>query len=309
MPPHVHPHWTPGPIVPPHVNPISSPGPVVLPHLNPLATPGPVVPPSIDPIASPGPVVPSNGDPVGASRPSALFAGYATTSNSRAAANALDQILAHYPTDPSTSPLSVLTPTQNQLIDAVASLPAAQLPQVLTALNGQVHAAMVAVAPEAGQRMESSVYDHLSDTASEPGAGSFVWGNVSTAFGQRGGDSRAEGFTDNVTQVVVGADLLAHGNFRFGFGYAYTSSNVNESTGNGSIQENAGFVYGQLPVGRFVIDGLGSYGAGSTDTERADPLGGAALRANGVGGGDALVSVRISLPFTIGNVRLAPMGG
>jgi outer membrane autotransporter protein len=306
VPPHINPIASPGPVVPPHINPISSPGPVVLPHLNPLATPGPVVPPSIDPIASPGPVVPSNGDPVGASGHSTPFAGYASTSNARSAANALDQILARYPTDPATSPLSALTPTQSQLIEGVASLPVAQMPQVLTALDGQVHAAMVAVAPEAGQRMESSVYDHLSDTASEPGAGPFVWGNVSGEFGQRGGDSRAEGFTNNVTQVLVGADLLAHGNVRFGFGYAYTSSNVNESTGNGSIQENAGFVYGQLPVGRFVIDGLGSYGAGSTDTERADPLGGAALQANGVGGGDALVSVRISLPFTIGNVRLAP---
>jgi uncharacterized protein with beta-barrel porin domain len=255
---------------------------------------GPVVPPHVRPLAVPG--------------PSSLFEGYAATGNARSAAQVLDQILARYPTDPSTSSLSVLTPTQNQLIDAVTSLPAAQVPQFLTALDGQVHAAMVAVAPVAGQRMERSGYGHLSDTASEPITGPLVWGNVSAELGERGSDSRAESFTNNVTQVVVGADLVAQGTVRLGFGYAYTSSNVNESTGNGSIQENAGFVYGQLPVGRFVVDGIGSYGASSTDTQRGDPLGGAVLQSNGVSSGDALVSLRVSLPFTIDNVRLAPYG-
>ena len=85
-----------------------------------------------------------------------------------------------------------------------------------------------------------------------------------------------------VSQFYQQITLLAHGTTRRGVGYAYTSSNVSESTGNGTAHENAGFVYGQFPVGQFVVDGVGSYGASSTDTQRADPLGGALLQSNGV---------------------------
>ena len=53
---------------------------------------GPVVPPHVSPLAVPG--------------PSSLFEGYAATGNARSAAQVLDQILARYPTDPSTSSLS-----------------------------------------------------------------------------------------------------------------------------------------------------------------------------------------------------------
>jgi Autotransporter beta-domain/Phage integrase family len=289
------------------LDPVGGPGPVVAPHLDPVGSNPPSTPT--------GPVAPlAHLDPLGG--PSlvdlpAPFAGvgslnaYATTANAHSAANVLDQILARYPRDPIAS---TLTFAQTQLIDTANSLQPAQVPQLLTALDGQIHAAMVAVAPEAGQQMEGSVFDHLGDVASEPSTGSLVWGNASTEFGQRGSDSTAESFTSDVTQVVVGADLLAHGTARLGVGYAYTSSNVSESTGNGTAHENAGFVYGQFPVGRFVVDGIGSYGASSTDTQRADPLGGALLQSNGFSGGDTMVSLGISRPFTIHNVTLAPYG-
>jgi fibronectin-binding autotransporter adhesin len=230
---------------------------------------------------------------------------YATTANARSAANVLDQILANDPTDPAAS---TLTPAQTQLIVTATSLNPSQKSQFLTEADGQIHAAMVAVAPEAGQQMAGSVYDHLGDVSSEPSTGPLVWGNASTEFGERGSNSTAEGFTSDVTQFVVGADLLSQGTARLGVGYAYTMDNVSEGTGNGTAHENAGFVYGQLPVGRFVVDGIGSYGATSTDTQRADPLGGTLLQANGVSGGDALVSLGISRPFTIRNVTLAPYG-
>ena len=224
--------------------------------------------------------------PSGATSP---FRAYAMTANAGGAANVLDQILVRYPTDPDAS---TLTSAQTQLIDAATSFPAAQLPQFLTALDGQIHAAMVAVAPQAGQQMEGSVYDHLANAAGRRRAANrAVWGNVSTQFGSRGTDSVADGFTSDVTQVVVGADLLAQGTARFGVGFAHSSDNVSEGTGNGTAHENAGFLYGQLPVGSFEVRGhrqlwrhLHGYAAG-------DPLGGALLKANGVGGGDALVSL------------------
>jgi hypothetical protein len=77
------------------------------------------------------------------------FAGYAANGNAQSAARVLDQILAAYPTDPAVSPLTMLTPAQNSLIDAATSLPPTQAPLFLRELSGQVHAAMVAVVPQA----------------------------------------------------------------------------------------------------------------------------------------------------------------
>ena len=230
--------------------------------------------------------------PSGAKSP---FRAYALTANAGGAANVLDQILVRYPTDPDAS---TLTSAQTQLIDAATSVPAAQIPQFLTALDGQIHAEMVAVAPQAGQQLEGSVYDHLANSRDDASANRAVWGNVSTQFGSRGTDSVAAGFNSEVTQVLVGADLLAQGSTRLGVGFAHSSGSVSDGNGSGTAQENAGFVYGQLPVGSFEVQGIGSYGAMSTDTQRGNPLGGA-LTANGVGGNDALVSLGVSRPFQV----------
>ena len=330
--PHINPHHEPGPVRGPHVSPLHVPGPAVVPHADPLTVPGiaraphvspfgvgPAVVPHADPLTVPGPAVVPHADPLTVpgvvavphiALPAPLahissFRTFATTADARSAGNVLDQLLTLNPTDAATP---MLAAAQAQLVNTLASLQPAQVEQFLTALGGQIHAAMVAVAPEAGQQMEGSVYDHLGDVAGEPGTGPLVWGNISTEFGQRGSDSTAESFTSDVTQFVVGADLLARGKARLGLGYAYTTDTVTQGSSNGAAHENAGFVYGQVPVGKFMVEGIGSYGASSTDTQRADPLGGSMLEANGVGGNDALVSLGVSRPFTFRNVALAPYG-
>ena len=231
------------------------------------------------------------------------FRAYALMTNANAAANVLDQILLRYPTDPAAS---TLTGAQTQLIDYATSLPAGQMQPFLTALNGQIHAAMMAVAPQDGQEMEGSIYDHLASTAGDLTAHRGVWGNISTQFGERGTDSVADGFTSQVTQEIVGADLLTRGAARLGIGFASSSNSVNEGNQSGTAQEYAGFVYGQVPVHGFEVQGIGSYGSMSTDTQRADPLGGAMLKANGVGANDALVSLGVSRPFLVHRMTLAP---
>jgi hypothetical protein len=241
--------------------------------------------------------------PAGASSP---FASYALTANARSTANVVDQILAGYPTDPAISPLTSLTPAQITLIDAATTVPAAQVPQFLSALDGQIHGAMVAVAPQAGQQMEGAVYDHLGDVTRDPAARHGVWGDVSTQFGSRGSDGVADGFHDEVTQVVVGADLLSNGAARLGIGFAHASNSVSQDTQSGTAQDNAGFVYGQLPLGGFEIQGIGSYGATSTNSQRPDPLGGTLIKADDVGGNDALVSFGVSRPFLVQQLRMAP---
>jgi Autotransporter beta-domain len=242
--------------------------------------------------------------PSGAPSP---FAAYATTEDARSAANVVDQILARYPTDPATSPLTTLTSAQNTLIDDATSEEVAQVSQFLGGLDGQVQAAMLAVAPQAGEQMAGSIYDRLGEATGDAQPGSQVWSNVSTQAGSRGGDSTANGFTSNVTQIIVGDDLISRGATRLGFGYAYTSSDAQEGSGggNGKAQENAGFVYGQIPAGAFLIDGMGSYGGSTSNTQQTNPLGGSLLTDN-IGGGEALVSLGVSRPYQLRAFTVAP---
>ena len=223
------------------------------------------------------------------------FVTYANDENGHSAGHALDLMNA----------LSDPTDSQNQLLNTAYSLPTSQLPSFLSELDGQIYAANVAVAQQAGQQLEDSVFNRLGEVSRDPTAGRLVWGNVTTQFSSRGSDGISGGLSSNVTQVVVGADLVAQGAARLGLGYAHGSINV-ESAGSASGQENAGFIYGQLPVGRFMIDGIGGYGGISTDFQRANPLTGAPLTANAVGGGDGLVSLGVSRPMEDGALGLAP---
>jgi fibronectin-binding autotransporter adhesin len=166
----------------------------------------------------------------------------------------------------------------------------------------------VAVAPQVGTATADSVFGHLNEVANDPADSRQIWDNVSTQFGSRGSDGTANGLSSNVTQEAIGVDLLAQGATRFGIGYAFGSTDVRSDGGSGSSQENAAFVYGQLAAGRYLLNGIVSYGATSSNTQRAAPLGDTVLRTNGVGGGDALGAIGLSRPFILQDITLAPYG-
>jgi hypothetical protein len=200
------------------------------------------------------------------------------------------------------------TAAQTTLLDAAVNQTAAQLPHFLTSLGGQIHAAMVAVAPQAGQATADAVFGHLSTTPGDLATGSQFWDTASTQFGSRGADDVTGGLSSNVTQNAIGLDILANGANRLGVGYAYASSWVESGGGNGTSSENTGFVYGQVAVGSYLLDGIVSYGAGSSTTQRANPLGGALLKTGNVGGSDTLASLGLSRPFALSGITLAPYG-
>ena len=200
------------------------------------------------------------------------------------------------------------TAAQTTLLDAAVNQTATQLPHFLTSLGGQIHAAMVAVAPQVGQATADAVFGHLSAAPGDPTTGSQFWDTASTQFGSRGTDDVAGGLSSNVTQNAIGLDILANGANRLGVGYAYASSWVESGGGNGTSSENAGFVYGQVAAGSYLLDGIVSYGAGSSTTQRANPLGGALLKTGNVGGSDTLASLGLSRPFALSGMTLAPYG-
>jgi len=222
----------------------------------------------------------------------------ARTLGARSVARVLDSLDAN--ADP--------TAAQTILLDAAVNQNAAQLPQFLTSLDGQIHAAMVAVAPQAGQATADAVFGHLSAASGDLATGSQFWDTASTQFGSRGADDVTDGLSSNVTQNAIGLDILANGANRLGVGYAYASSWVESGGGNGTSSENAGFVYGQVAAGSYLLDGIVSYGAGSSTTQRANPLGGALLKTANVGGSDTLASLGLSRPFALSGITLAPYG-
>ena len=200
------------------------------------------------------------------------------------------------------------TVPQAALSNAANGLLTAQIPQFVASLDGQIHAAMVAVAPQVSTATADSVFGHLNEVANDPADSRQIWDNVSTQFGSRGSDGTANGLSSNVTQEAIGVDLLAQGATRFGIGYAFGSTDVRSDGGSGSSQENAAFVYGQVAAGRYLLNGIVSYGATSSNTQRAAPLGDTVLRTNGVGGGDALGAIGLSRPFILQDITLAPYG-
>jgi hypothetical protein len=214
------------------------------------------------------------------------------------AAHVLDSL--HLNNDP--------TAAQSELIAVADDQTSAQLPHFLSGLDGQIFAAMEAVASQGGQALADSVSGHLGEASGDTATGPQFWDNASTQFGSRGGDSSASGLSSNVTQNTTGLDFLANGADRLGFGYSYTSTSVESGGASDSGSENAGFVYGQVAAGGYLLNGIASYGASTSSTQRANPLGGAMLKTKNVGGSDVLVSLGLSRPFTLQGLTLAPYG-
>jgi len=156
--------------------------------------------------------------------------------------------------------------------------------------------------------LAGSISGHLGAASSDTATGPQFWDTASTQFGSRGADDVAGGLSSNVTQNAIGLDILANGANRLGVGYAYASTWVESGGGSGTSSENAGFLYGQVAAGPYLLDGIASYGAGSSTTQRANPLGGAQLKTAHVGGSDTLASLGLSRPFEVSGITLAPYG-
>ena len=138
-----------------------------------MSVPPPVEPTTTQPgspmASAPTPTTTHPGSPMIAADPPS-FRLFAVTNNEQSSASVLDQIIARYPAHPST-----LTSAQNTLLKDVSSVSTAQSSQLLGALDGQIHADMIAAQPEAGWQLENSVYGHLGDEAGAPDTGRRVW--------------------------------------------------------------------------------------------------------------------------------------
>ncbi len=211
---------------------------------------------------------------------------------------------------------------QLSLAYAVAGANAAQLPGLAAALSGQVHGALAAVAPLAGQSLQGTVSRQLagaSAVGSAPAAagataadtarvapGQALWADLSANRGRWDGDDSASSFDANRTQLTVGADLAQGNGGRFGAGLSYARTNVSAMAGSGSVEQAMAFVYGEQALGSVTLDGLASFGRSTWNSERSDPFMVAGRLDNDAKGRDSMVSAGIRTPLQVGGMTVEP---
>jgi outer membrane autotransporter protein len=230
------------------------------------------------------------------------------TQNTRTAAGVVDRILA-------SDQAGTATVAQDQLLYVSASQTVARLPGFVQALAGEVHGAMAAAAPQAGQRLNNTVVRQLADAGAqtvpgptgEPRRRQALWVDIGVDHGRWDGDRSASQFTTNRSQFVLGADMLRGESMQFGVGFSYSNTNVGASAGSGSIEEYMGFAYGQASVGPVQLDGMAGYGTNTWDTQRSDPTGlsSGALKTD-ASGHSTQVGLGLRTPFMLGSAVVEP---
>ncbi|MBP7393607.1 MAG: autotransporter domain-containing protein, partial [Zoogloea sp.] len=201
----------------------------------------------------------------------------AVNGNARALGAAVDRIV-------TADQQGASTTAQGQLFYTLAGLNAAQLPGVMTALSGEVHAALAAAAPRAGQWTQGAIGRQLGSGSSRNAADSTdlhdhraLWIEMGANRGQWSSDSTSSGFRTDRTQFAIGGDVASTANARLGVGFSHASSNLAMSgvSASGSMDENLFFGYGQYRTGGYAIDGMLGYGSSTWESTRVDPIAGA----------------------------------
>jgi autotransporter-associated beta strand protein len=232
----------------------------------------------------------------------------ASNENTRSAARALDQIL-------NVDQAGNATTAQDQLMYVTAGQNATDLPGFVRGLAGEVHGALAAVQPQAGQWLQGSVARHLA----KAGASAAVvegtenvgnlnlengfWVDIGNSKANWNGDGISTGFTSDRTQFSFGADFLREKGGHLGIGLSHSNTNVSADKGAGSVGESMGFIYGQIGYDNYWIDGLIGYGSGKTESQRSNPTGLSGVLRSTHDNNNSLVSLGVRTSFEVdGNI-------
>ena len=179
--------------------------------------------------------------------------------------------------------------------------------QVTPATNSAISATNPGGQPTAAMSSNPNVNPYGANSGSGSMRNGAAWGEIAYQYGNRSSDSNSGGWSSNLVQAVVGLDAYSQGGTKAGGGLALSNTNVTAAQGSGTVQQGTLFLYGKMPVGEFVVDGMASYGFNSTNNTRNDPTGiTGGLQAKNVQGNDALVSAGVSMPIETESATLAP---
>jgi autotransporter-associated beta strand protein len=226
----------------------------------------------------------------------AYVGGRAGNQNAQSAAGAIDSLVAAKDTGTARG-------SQEALLYTLSTQ--ANIEGLSTALSGEVHGALAAAAPLATRWLTESVGRQLNYGA-EPSDGTGLWVDTGANRSDWKGDSVASGFDTTRSQVALGWDAVSTESARLGVGFTHGKVDVQDALGSGSITQDIGFVYGQLRIGRVVIDALGSIGSSDWETSRLDPLSPATTLSTDFGGHDSAITLGLSVPLNIQYLALSP---
>ena len=198
------------------------------------------------------------------------------------------------------------TTTQSQLAYSVSGLQANQINGMFTALSGEVHAALAAVAPLSGNWAQAAVGRQIGNDLNEISGRRALWVEVGGDQSRWAADTTASGFTTSRTLFALGGDLYETGGLRLGAGFMNAKSKVSSERGSGSVEENLLFMYGQYRLGAYSIDGVVGYGMNKYDTSRADPLALSGDLKTELDGSNAMAGLTVRRSFDYGNLVIEP---
>ena len=164
--------------------------------------------------------------------------------------------------------------------------------------------------PTANMSSNPAVNPNAANVTSAAVADGRAWGEIAYQHGERASSSVGNGFNNNLYQAVFGADVYTNAarGLKLGGGLALSNTTVTATGGNSTIQQGSLFLYGKMTVAEdYVLDGMASLGLSSAKLSRSDITGlSSGFSNNSVMGNDALVSVGLSRPFEVDDVRITP---
>jgi len=191
---------------------------------------------------------------------------------------------------------------QSGIAYSLSSMSGERLGRAVQDLAGEVHAALAAVAPLAGQSLQRSVQGQLATT---PAPGTALWADLSGNRARWSADATSSAFDADRGQLTIGVDAFRGAASRIGVGFSHGRADVDAAAGSGKLRENLVFAYGEQQGERLTLSAMAGVGRSNWNTERANPLAAGQLRSD-ADGRSALASIGVSLPWQVKGVPVAP---
>ncbi len=222
--------------------------------------------------------------------------------NGLATAAALDALV-------EASDAGTTTAEQTDLLRAVWQQDAAELPVLVTALTGENHAKLAALAQSNATALADDVNGRLGQgvlvDASSTRIEQLLWANIGYGDLSVDADASADRFDARQRRATAGIDVYRSSNAAWGAGLGRTTSELERSPLDNTIDSNAFFAYGAARAGAVVLDGMLSYSADRWESQRPDALGAGALSGK-ASGTTRMASAGVSLPFTAAGLSWQP---
>ncbi len=223
--------------------------------------------------------------------------------NGLATAAALDALV-------EASDAGTTTAEQTDLLRAVWQQDAAALPVLVTAMTGENHAKLAALAQSNATALADDVTGRLGQgvlvDASSTRIEQLLWANIGYGDLLVDADASADRFDARQRRATAGIDVYRSSNVAWGAGLGRTTSELERSPLDNTLDSNAFFAYGAARAGAVVLDGMLSYSADRWESQRPDALGAGGALSGKASGTTRMASAGVSLPFTAAGLSWQP---